>query len=80
MIDSAHLHDAKVDKPLVYDKFSDLCMVFTTDGIICMAQYGSDGWWYAEGGETFGNVTHWYDAYPIPSGFKLDEKRYGGEI
>ena len=80
MKDSAHLHDFKVDKPLVYDQFSDLCMVFTTDGLILMAQYGADSWWHGEGDETFCNVTHWYDAYPIPRGFKLDEKRYGGEI
>ena len=80
MNDSAHLHDAKVEKPLVYDTFSDLCVVFTTDGLILMAQYGSDGWWHGEGDETFGNVTHWYDAYPVPRGFVLNESRYGGEI
>lgn len=80
MKDSAHLHDFKVDKPLVYDRFSDLCVVFTTDGVIRMAQYCSDGWWYSEGGETFGNVTHWYDGYPMPIKFRLDESRYGGEV
>jgi hypothetical protein len=79
-IDSSHLHDFKVDKPEIYDKFSDLCVVFTTDGLITMAQYGKDGYWHGEGDETFGNVTHWFDAYPIPRGFKLEESRYGGEI
>ena len=80
MKDSSHLHDAKVEKPFVYDKFSDLVMVFTTDGLILMAQYGADGYFHGEGDETFGNVSHWYDGYPIPSGFKLNESRYGGEI
>lgn len=79
-IDSAHLHDFKVDKPEIYDKFSDLCMVFTTDGLITMAQYGKDGYWHTEADETFGNVTHWYDGYPIPHRFKIAYERYGGEI
>lgn len=76
---SAHLHDFKVDKPLVYDQFSDLCMVFTTDGLILMAQYGSDGYWHTEGDETFGNVTHWYDGYPMPHDFRISYDRYAGE-
>ena len=80
MKDSSHLHDAKVEKPEIFDKFSDLVMVFTTDGLILMAQYGKDGYFHGEGDETFGNVTHWFDGYPIPSTFKLDESRYGGEI
>lgn len=80
MKDSAHLHDAKVDKPEIFDELSDLCMVFTTDGIITMAQYGKDGYWHGEGDEKFGNVTHWYDGYPIPHNFKIAYERYGGEI
>ena len=80
MKDSAHLHDAKVDKPEIFDELSDLCMVFTTDGLICMAQYGKDGYWHGEGDEKFGNVTHWYDGYPIPARFKIAYERYGGEI
>ena len=80
MKDSSHLHDAKVEKPFVYDKFSDLVMVFTTDGLILMAQYGADGYFHGEGDETFGNVSHWYDGFPIPCRFKIDYERYGGEI
>lgn len=80
MKDSAHLHDFKVDKPEIFDELSDLCMVFTTDGIITMAQYGKDGYWHGEGDETFGNVTHWYDGYPIPHRFRIAYDRFGGEI
>lgn len=79
MKDTSHLHDFKVDKPEIFDKLSDLCMVFTTDGLILMAQYGADGYWHTEADETFGNVTHWYDGYPIPHNFKIDYSRYGGE-
>lgn len=79
-MDSAHLHDAKVEKPEIFDNLSDLVMVFTTDGLILMAQYGSDGYWHTEADETFGNVTHWYDGYPIPPRFKIAYERYGGEI
>ena len=77
---SAHLHDAKVETPEIFDKLSDLCMVFTSDGLILMAQYGKDGFWHTEADETFGNITHWYDGYPVPARFKLDYSRYGGEI
>ena len=49
MKDTSHLHDFKVDKPEIFDKLSDLCMVFTTDGLILMAQYGKDGYWHTEG-------------------------------
>ena len=95
MKDTAHLHDAKVEKPEIFFdstkgtyapinkdglEFSDLVMVFTTDGLILMAQYGSDGWWHTEGDETFGNVTHWYDGYPVPSRFKIAYERYGGDV
>lgn len=80
MRDSTHLHDAAVETPEIFGKLSDLCMVFTTDGLILMAQYGKDGYWHTEADETFGNVTHWYDGYPVPARFKLDYSRYGGEI
>lgn len=82
---SAHLHDFKVDKPDLYDeyegkKLSDIVIVFTTDGVIRTAQYCDDGYFYAEGGDTFGNVTHWFDGYPIPHNFKIAYDRYAGEI
>lgn len=82
---SAHLHDFKVDKPDLYDeyegkRFSDIVLVFTTDGVIRTAQYCDDGYFYAEGGETFGNVTHWFDAFPVPHGFRINYARYGGEV
>ena len=81
MKDSAHLHDTRAnDFPKILDNgLSDLCMVFTTDGLILMAQYGKDGYWHTEGDETFGNVTHWYDGYPIPHNFKISYDRYAGE-
>lgn len=83
--DSAHLHDFKVDKPDLYDeyegkKLSDIVIVFTTDGVIRTAQFGDDGYFHAEGGDTFGNVTHWFDAFPVPHGFRIDYARYGGEV
>ena len=82
---SAHLHDFKVDKPDLYDeyegkKLSDIVLVFTTDGVIRTAQYCDDGFFYAEGGEAFGNVTHWFDAFPVPHGFRIDYARFGGDI
>lgn len=78
---SEDLKDAKVDKPLTYDSgFSDLVPVFTTDGRLTGAQYCSkDGYWYGEGGETFGNVSHWLDHAPWPRSFKPDYSKYGGE-
>lgn len=83
--DSAHLHDFKVDKPALYDEYegrrlSDIVIVFTTDGMIRTAQYGDDGYFHAEGGDTFGNVTHWFDAFPVPHGFRIDYARYGGIV
>ena len=82
MKDSAHLHDTRAnDFPKVLDSgLSDLVMVFTTDGIITMAQYGKDRYWHGEADEKFGNVTHWYDGYPVPHNFKIAYERYGGEI
>ena len=95
MKDSSHLHDARVEKPEIFSdstkgtyapinkdglEYSDVVMVFTTDGVIRMAQYCSNDYWVGEGGEPFGNVTHWYDGYPIPYRFNIDYKRYGGEI
>ena len=82
---SAHLHDFKVDKPDLYDendgrRFSDVLIVYTTDGVIRTAQFGDDGYFHAEGGEAFGNVTHWFDAFPVPHGFHIDYARYGGEV
>ena len=82
---SAHLHDFKVDKPDLYDendgrRFSDVLIVYTTDGVIRTAQFGDDGYFHAEGGDTFGNVTHWFDAFPVPHGFRIDYARYGGEV
>ena len=94
-IDSAHLHDAKVEKPKIYEDFtvptykpvndngltfSDVVMTFTDDGIIRMAQFGSDNYWHGEDDVVFENVTHWFEAYPLPCNFKLDETRYGGKI
>lgn len=84
-VNSAHLHDFKVDKPDLYDeyegkKLSDIVLVFTTDGVIRTAQYCDDGYFYAEGGESFGNVTHWFDAFPIPHGFRIDYARFGGVV
>ena len=83
-VNSAHLHDFKVDKPDLYDeyegkRFSDIVLVFTTDGVIRTAQYCDDGYFYAEGGDKFGNVTHWFDSFPVPHGFRIDYARYGGE-
>lgn len=82
---SAHLHDFKVDKPDLYDeyegkKLSDIVIVFTTDGVIRTAQYCDDGYFYAEGGETFVNVTHWFDAFPVPHGFHIDYAKFGGIV
>lgn len=75
------LHIAKIDPPSIGDTgLSELVMVYTTDGLICMAQYGKDGWWHGEGDETFGNVTHWFDGYPVPAGMRINYSRYGGEI
>lgn len=85
-IDSSHLHDFRVDKPKLYDAddhgmcFSDIVLVYTTDGIIRTAQFASDGYFYAEDGESFGNVTHWFDAFPIPHAFHIDYSRYGGIV
>lgn len=81
MKDSAHLHDTSAnDFPKLLDNgLSDLYMVFTTDGLILMAQYGKDGYWHGEADETFGNVTHWYDGYPIPHNFKISYERFAGE-
>ena len=76
---SEDLKDAKVDKPKVYDSgFSELVTVFTSDGRLTGAQYCKDGYWYGEGGESFGNVTHWIDV-SWPRSFKPDYSRYGGE-
>ena len=95
MKDISHLHDFKIDKPELFSdstngtyiptnkggmEFSDVVMVFTTDGMIRMAQYGSDGYFHGEGDETFGNVTHWYDGFPVPNRFEIHYERYGGEI
>lgn len=75
------LHDFKVDKPeIIGNDLSDWYIVFTTDGLVLAAQYGSDGWWHTEGNETFGNVTHWVSGVPFPSNFKFAYVRYGGEI
>lgn len=84
-VNSAHLHDFKVDKPDLYDEYegkrlSDIVIVFTTDGVIRTAQYCDDGYFYAEGGDKFGNVTHWFDGFPVPHGFRIDYARYGGEV
>ena len=73
------IKDARVDKPTVYDKFSDLVVVFTTDRKMLVAQYGADGWWHTLGDETFGNVTHWIDHLPWPADFAPDCSLYGGE-
>ena len=80
MKDSSHLHDFKVEKPRLYGEFSDLVIVFTTDGLMLTAQYGADGYFHGEGDEVFGNVTHWDDGYPVPHDFKPNYERYGGEI
>ena len=83
--ESANLHDFRVDKPKTYETesgkcFSDIVVVYTTDGVIRTAQYCDDGFFYAEGGESFGNVTHWFDAYPVPHNFRIDCARFGGDI
>lgn len=79
---SADLHDAKVEKPRIYEKgLSDIVMVFSVKtGYIGLAQWGKDGWWHGEGDETFGDVTHWYDKYPIPHNMSIDYSYYGGEL
>lgn len=80
MKDSSHLHGAKVEKPIIYDKLSELVIVYTSDGIITTAQWGIDGQWHGEGDNTFGNVEWWYDGFPIPHDFRIDYARYGGEV
>ena len=81
MKDSAHLHGMKVDKPkIIGEKLSDWYIVFTTDGLVLAAQYGTDDFWHTEGDETFGNVTHWMDGFPIPPNFAFAYARYGGEV
>ena len=77
---SADMKDPRVDKPAVYDSgFSELVPVFTTDGKLIAAQYGSDGWWHGEGNETFGNVANWVDHFQWPHGWAPDYSQYGGE-
>lgn len=81
MSQSSNLHDARVEKPrIIGETLSDWYVVFTTDGLILAAQWGSDGYWHGEGDETFSNVTHWIDNIPFPSNFKFAYARYGGEI
>ena len=79
MKDSAHWHDAKVEKPFIREKFSELVLIVTSDGVPAVAQYGKDGWWHSEGDETFGNVDQWFDGFTFPSGCHIDYSRFGGE-
>ena len=81
MSQSSTLHDFKVDKPkIIGETLSDWYIVFTTDGLVLAAQYGSDGYWHGEADETFGNVTHWVDGVPFPASFRFAYARYGGEV
>ena len=81
MSQSSTLHDFKVDKPkIIGESLSDWYIVYTTDGLVLAAQYGSDGYWHGEADETFGNVTHWIDGFPVPANFRFAYARYGGEI
>lgn len=80
MKDSSHIHDPKVETPIVYDKFSELVVVLTTDGVPVFAQYGKDGWWHGEGDNTFGNVKWWYDGFVFPHDYHIDYSRFGGEV
>lgn len=79
---SADLHDAKIEKPKLYENgFSEIVVVYSVNtGLLTMAQWGKDGWWHGEGDETFSDVTHWYERYPLPHDMRIDYSRYGGEI
>ena len=79
---SADLHDAKIEKPNLYDNgFSEIVVVYSVNtGLLTMAQWGKDGWWHGEGDETFSDVTHWYERYPLPHDMRIDYSRYGGEL
>lgn len=79
---SADLHDAKIEKPRLYDSgLSEIVVVYSTrSGLLTMAQWGKDGWWHGEGDETFSDVTHWFERYPLPHDMRIDYSRYGGEI
>lgn len=79
---SSELHDFKVDKPRIYENgLSEICLCYSVKtGALCLAQYGKDGWWHGEGNETFSDVTHWYDHYPVPHDMRIDYSRFGGEI
>ena len=84
-MDRGNIKDFRVEKPVLYEreegqKLSDLCIVFTDDGIIRMAQWGEDGYWHGEMDLQFQNVTHWYLRYPLPYNFMINYKEYGGEI
>ena len=82
MKDSAHMHDIKAnDFPKVLDSgLSDIVIAYNVNkGWFCFAQYGRDGYWH-EKNDTFGDVTHWYDGFPIPNGMEIDYSYFGGEI
>ena len=82
MGDSAHIHDAKVEKPIIstWCELSELVMVYLSDGRLTFAQYKGNDLWIGEGGEEFGHVDYWYDGFPIPHGFHINYSEYGGEI
>lgn len=80
MKDSSHWHDSKVEKPIVYDKFSELVFVVTTSGIPAFAQWGIDGQWHGEGDNTFGDVEWWYDGFVFPNDCHINYSAFGGEV
>lgn len=67
--------DAKIEKPTHFDPV----VVLTNNGVICMAVFNpSDGWWYDEEGNTFGNVKWWIDVPAYPRGVAIDRRLFGG--